>query len=177
LKKLLAVLGAAGAVTFGGLAMGSPAFAAPAQNVTAHCNAADPTCGFNPVLTGPAPPFVTVSPNCPAFISTDDWAVNFTDGNSINHFTTNTNGDWGTGTATGPAVFTTSDGTVQYTGQSTEWFGGGNNAAGQSYQSFTVHFNGRGPAGKIQIQAVTHMTTNNAGTPTANVVNANVRCS
>jgi hypothetical protein len=176
LKKLFAALGAAGALTIGGLAMGAPAFAGSSvQNVTMHCNPADPSCGINPVIEGPPPPFVTIPANCPAFLATDDWQVNFTGGNAVYHNTTNANGDWETGTSTGPATMT--DGTtLEYTGQVTQWFGDGNNAGGQSYQTFTLHFVGSGPSGTIQINANGHTTTNNAGIPKANFNNGTVRC-
>src|ERR1700754_3177536 len=66
-----------------------------AMNGTTHCNPGDPACGANPVLTGPAPPFVVFSGNCPSFLTstTDTWALDFTSGNSVSHGTTNKNGD------------------------------------------------------------------------------------
>jgi hypothetical protein len=148
-----------------------------------HCNSGDPLCGFNPVVTGPAPPFVQVGGNCPAFLTTDTWALNFTDGNGHFHFTQNTNGDWGGGTANGSADLTSSVGALEYTGQATVWFGGGQNSnpggppTQQSVNGFTFHFNGSGPAGTISIQAHSHQTTNNAGTPTSNVNAGTVTCS
>jgi hypothetical protein len=153
------------------------------QNANLHCNSADPLCGVNPVVTGPAPPFVTFVGSCPDFLSTDTWALNYTDGNAHFHFTQNKNGDWGGGTSNGPAVLTSSDGTVQYTGQATQWFGDGQNSnpggppTNQSASGFTFHFNGSGPAGTISIQAHGHQTTNNAGTPTSNVNAGTVTCS
>lgn len=149
----------------------------PTTSGAGHCNAGDPACGANPIVEGPVPPFVTVSGSCPSFLLDDTWALNFADGNTVFHFTSNKNGDWGGGTAEGTAVFTTSDGTPEYTGHATEWFGGGNNAGGQSEQGFTVNFNGSGPAGAIHIHANGHMTTNNAGTPTSNVNSGTVTCS
>jgi len=152
-------------------------------NGTTHCNSADPLCGLNPLLTGPAPPFVTFVGNCPDFLSTDAWALNFTDGNSVSHGTLNKNGAWGGGTANGPAVLASSDGTVQYTGRATEWGGGGQNSnpdgppTNQSEGGFTFHFNGSGPAGTISIHLHEHSTTNNAGTPTSDVFGATVTCS
>ncbi|HKD93769.1 MAG TPA: hypothetical protein VKB43_03575 [Gaiellaceae bacterium] len=153
-------------------------------NGTTHCNPADPLCGLNPLLTGPAPPDqVTIIGTCPDFLTTDDWALNFTDGNSVSHGTQNKNGDWGGGTANGPAALTSSDGAVQYTGQATEWGGGGQNSnpggppTNQSEGGFTFHFNGSGPAGTISIHIHQHSTTNNAGTPTSNVFGATVTCS
>jgi hypothetical protein len=132
---------------------------------------------------GPAPPFVTVASNCPSFLTTDTWQLNFTDGNAVLHFTQNKNGDWGGETANGTAVLTTSDGTVQYTGQATTWGGGGQNSnpggdpTQQSASGFTFHFHGSGPAGTISIQAHAHATTNNAGTMTSNVNAGTVTCS
>ena len=145
-------------------------------NQTGHCNPGDPLCGANPLLTGPIPPFVTVQGNCPAFLSSDSWALNFVDGTSISHFTENKNGGWGTFTAQGPAVLTSSDLTAQYTGHATEWGGGGNNSGGQTQGGFTLTFNGSGPAGTISIHAHSHSTTNNAGTPTSSVDSATVSC-
>jgi hypothetical protein len=141
----------------------------------------------NPVINSPVPPFVSIPANCPGFLSTGTWEVDFTDGNAHSHFTINKNGDWGGGTANGPAQFVLTNPdrttTVEYTGQATEWFDGGQNSnpggdpTQQSVNSFTVHFNGNGPAGSLDVHANGHMTTNNAGTLTANVANANVRCS
>src|SRR5882724_3758913 len=127
-RKLGAGL-AAGALTVAGLAVfSSSAFAASSTTTfTAHCDPSDPSCGANPVLQGPPPPFVTIPSNCPSFLATDAWTLAFVGGNSVFHDTTNNNGDWATGTAQGPAVLTTSDSTVQYSGHLTEWFGGGNN--------------------------------------------------
>jgi hypothetical protein len=45
-------------------------------------------------VTGPAPPFVTFVGSCPDFLSTDNRALNFSDGNAHFHFTQNKNGDW-----------------------------------------------------------------------------------
>ena len=152
------------------------------QNGNVHCDSGDPLCGVNPVVTGPAPPFVTFVGACPDFLTTDDWALNFTGGNAHFHFTQNKNGDWGGGTANGDAVLTSSDGTVEYTGQSTVWFGGGQNSnpggdpTQQSMNGFTFHFHGSGPAGTIDIQAHGHQTTNNAGTPTSNVNDGTATC-
>jgi hypothetical protein len=98
-------------------------------------------------------------------------------GNSVAHGTSNKNGDWGGGTATGQAALTTSDNTVQYTGHLTEWGGGGNNKAGQTMGGFTLTFNGTGIAGSLYIHVTGHMTTNNAGTETVNFQNVTVTCS
>jgi hypothetical protein len=149
----------------------------PTTNGTGHCNPSDPGCGANPLLTGPVPPFVSVQGNCPAFLFTDPWALNFLDGNAVFHGTENKNGDWGGFTAQGPAVLTSSDQTVQYAGHATEWGGGGNNSGGQSEGGFTLSFNGSGLAGSISVHAHQHSTTNNAGAPTSNVFSATVTCS
>ena len=179
-KPFIAALLAAGAVV---LAVGAmTAYAGNGTiNGTTHCNPADPTCGANPILTGPAP--VSLPGNCPAFLSTDTWTLAFVDGNSVSHFTQNKNGDWGGGTAEGTAVLTSSEGTLEYTGHATEWFGGGQNSdpggdpTQQSEMGFTLHFNGSGPAGTLDIHADGHSTTNNSGTLTNNFMNVNVSCS
>ena len=105
------------ALTMGSFGLfSSSAFASSskgATNGTVHCypndtRCRDPMCEFNPVLRGPAPAFVTVSSNCPSFLSTDTWALNFVSGNAVAHGTTNKNGDWGGETAEGQAVLTPS---------------------------------------------------------------------
>jgi hypothetical protein len=152
------------------------------QNGTGHCNPADPLCGVNPLLTGPPPPFVTVPSNCPAFLSTDTWSLSFVDGSAVYHGTQNKNGDWGGFTAEGPAVLTSSDNAVQYTGHATVWGGGGQNSdpgadpTQQSENGFTLHFNGSGPAGTFSLHVDSHQTTNNAGALTANTTHVNVSC-
>jgi len=150
------------------------------NHVSQHCDPSDPTCGVNPALTGPIPPFVSVVGNCPDFVATDSWILNFVSGNAHSHFTANKNGDWGGGTAEGQAEFTTSDGTVQYAGHLTEWFGQGSNSptdANQTEMGFTLDFHGTGIAGNLAIHANQHVTTNNAGTTTSNIINATVTCS
>jgi hypothetical protein len=132
------------------------------------------------VLPGPPPPSVTIPANCPSFISTDTWSLDFVSGNSVSHGTTNKNGDWGGSTAEGQAVLTTSDGTIQYAGHLQEWGGGGQNSpdgTNQTENGFTLNFNGSGIAGNISIHANSHTTTNNSGTTTSNVNSANVTCS
>lgn len=143
------------------------ASAAPAQHV--------PVSVFNPIITGPPP--IALPANCPAFLSTPDWSLDFTSGNAVGYGTENKNGDWGGGTAEGQAALTTSDGTVQYSGHATLWFGEGNNAGGQTEQVFTLTFNGSGIAGNIDIHANDQQATNNAGTPTASGSNISVTCS
>jgi hypothetical protein len=170
---------ATGALTVGSVgAFASSAFAGSSvQNGTTHCDPSDPACNQNPVLTGPPPPFVVLPSNCPSFLSTDTWALNFVSGNSVSHGTSNKNGDWGGGTSEGQAALTTSDNTVQYNGHLTEWGGGGNNKAGQSMGGFTLTFNGTGIAGSLSIHVTGHMTTNNAGTETVNFQNVTATCS
>ena len=174
-------------MTLGGVALlPSTAFAKTsnsASHVTAHCDPGDAACNLNPALTGPPPPFVTIPSNCPSFISTDSWTLDFVSGNSVFHGTDNKNGSWDGGTAEGQAVFTTSDGTVQYAGHLQQWFGegqntpDGSNQIGQGENGFTTNFKGSGTAGHLSIQASGHMTFNNSGTPTANTTNVKVTCS
>jgi hypothetical protein len=177
----LAACVAASALTIGTLAaFSSSAFAASpnaATNGTSHCDPSDPACGINPVRQGPLPPFVVVPANCPSFLSADVWTLDFVSGNAVSHGTSNKNGDWGGGTAEGQATLTTSDGVVQYAGHLVEWGGGGNNAAGQSVNGFTLTFNGSGIAGNLTIHADIHSTTNNSGTPTSGHRNVTVTCS
>lgn len=188
-----AVLAVGGWAIASGALVVPTAFASPNNgttfNGTTHCDPTappdpnNPACGQNPALQGPPPPFVTIPSNCPTFLSTDQWVLNFVGGNSVAHGTLNKNGDWGGGTVTGPAALTTSDGTIQYSGHLTEWFGGGQNSnpgappTQQSEFGFTTNFNGSGLAGTLSIHVDGHMTTNNAGTTTANVRNVSVTCS
>ena len=147
-------------------------------NGTTHCDPTAPpdpnnfACGQNPIFSGPPPSFVIIPPNCPPFLSSDNWVLNYVSGTSVAHFTQNKNGDWAGGTVEGPAVLTTSDGTVQYSGHATQWFGTGQNSnpggtpTNQSMFGTTEHFQGSGPAGTLSIHVQGHATTNNAGTPT-----------
>jgi hypothetical protein len=186
-KRFAAAVLAAGAFTVGSFALSSSsAFANSsngATNGTTHCALSDPSCGANPALTGPPPPFVTVASNCPSFVSTDAWSLDFVSGNSVSHGTDNKNGSWGGGTVEGQAVLTTSDGTVQYAGHLQQWFGGGQNTPdgssqiGQTENGFTTNFNGSGIAGSISIHASGHGTINNNGTTTSNHMTATVTCS
>ena len=174
MKSLLAAVFTAGVLV---LVVGVTAAAAGSSTVngTVHCDPSDAACQINPLLTGPPP--IPLPGNCPAFLSTDAWSLNFTSGNAVMHGTTNKNGDWGGGTAEGPAALTSSTGAVEYTGHATAWFGGGNNAGGQTEGGFTFTFNGSGDAGTISIHIDQHSTTNNGGTPTSNVFNVAVSCS
>jgi hypothetical protein len=150
---------------------------ASATNGTGHCDLSSPTCGVNPILNGPPPPFVTIPANCPAFLSTDAWNLNFVSGNGVFHDTTNTNGDWFGFTGQGQAQLATSDNTVQYAGHLTAWFGSGNNSGAQTENGFTMTFNGSGIAGSLSIHVESHMTTSNSGTPTATAQHVTVTCS
>ena len=47
----------------------------------------------------------------------------------------------------------------------------------QSEMGFTLHFNGSGPDGTLDIHADGHSTTNNSGTLTSSVMHVNVSCS
>jgi len=178
-RRLSQVVIAAAAVSAAALPF-SAAGAAPSNGVvngTSHCDPGDPTCQVNPVLQGPPPPFVTIPSNCPAFLSTDTWTLDFESGNAVSHGTENKNGDWGGFTAEGPAILATSDNAVQYAGHLVEWGGGGNNSGGQTEGGFTLTFNGSGIAGSLSIRVTGHSTTNNAGTPTVNFQKVRVTCS
>jgi hypothetical protein len=127
---------------------------------------------------------VVVPGNCPAFLSTDTWSLDFTGGgNAVSYGTENKNGDWGGGNAEGPASLATSDGTVQYSGHLHVWFGSGQNSdpsappTNQSEQGFTLAFNGSGIAGNLKINAHMHSTTNNNGVTTNQILGATVNCS
>jgi hypothetical protein len=174
MKGLLAAVLSAGVLV---LIVGATAATAGSSTVngTAHCDPSDPACQINPLLTGSGG--VTLPGNCPAFLTTDAWELNFTSGNAVQHGTENKNGDWGGGTVEGPAILTMSDGTPEYSGHATAWFGGGNNSGGQSEGGFTLTFNGSGTAGTISIHVDQHSTTNNSGTPTSNVFHVTVTCS
>jgi hypothetical protein len=88
-KRFAAAVLAAAAFTVGSFALSSSsAFAKSsngATNGTTHCALSDPSCGANPALTGPPPPFVTVASNCPSFVSTDAF-------HASGHGTINNNG-------------------------------------------------------------------------------------
>ena len=172
--RAAAVIAVAG-MSFAGV---STASAATTSSGASHV---DPTA-FNPVVTGPPP--VSVPAACPAFLSSDEWTLDFTGGgNAVEYGTVNKNGDWGGGNAEGPAALTTSDGTARYSGHLHVWFGGGQNSdpngppTAQSEQGFTLAFTGSGAAGAITINAHIHDTTNNNGTPTSQVLGVTIACS
>lgn len=173
--KTLVGLASAGALASVGVLgiSGSAAFASSAAMKL-------PATAFNPALPGPPPPTVTIPSNCPAFLSTDDWVLNFISGNGVGYGTENKNGDWGGGNAEGQGVLSMSNGTAVYQGHLHVWFGGGQNSlagTNQTENGFTLSFQGSGSEGRITINANQHTTTNNAGRPTANVFNAKVTCS
>jgi len=143
------------------------AFAAPA----AYAGGAEhgPAAGFDMDLGVHTPP-----PNCP--FSTGDLNVLWDSGSVVQHEETNNNGDWGGITVQGSAEFQV-DGTTWYTGHATFWGGGGNNKAGQTEGGLTLTFTGTGDAGSLALHVNGHMTTNNAGTPTADTKNVQVVCS
>ncbi len=157
----LALAGALAPVTFAGAA---------AQGV--------PISAFNPVIGGVGlPPFVTVVGHCPSFFSDgSSWSLDFVSGNAVFYGVSNKNGDWGGGNAEGNAILS-DKGTSEYSGHANLWFGGGNNAGGQTEQGFTSSFHGSGTAGNIMIIANGHLTTNNNGTLTTNFTNATLTCS
>ncbi|HLY33149.1 MAG TPA: hypothetical protein VKQ07_01325 [Jatrophihabitantaceae bacterium] len=142
------------------------AFAAPSASAAASTGSA---AGFSMDLGTHAPP-----PNCP--FSAGDFSLVWLDGNGVQHESTNNNGDWGGFTVEGTAQFQV-DGVTWYTGHGTLWGGGGNNKAGQSEGGLTINFGGSGDAGSFRLHADGHMTTNNAGTPTANVTHVSPVCS
>jgi hypothetical protein len=161
---------AAGALCIGVLGAVAPA-GASAQQV--------PVQAFNPIIGGVGfPPFVTVGGTCPSFFTdgTSAWSLDFVSGTGVFYGVENKNGDWGGGNAQGTAVLT-DVGTPVYSGHAHLWFGGGNNAGGQSEQTFTVSFQGSGTAGNITIIGNGHLTTNNNGTLTSNFQKATVTCS
>jgi hypothetical protein len=174
MKSLLAAACFAGALVLV-VGVSSAAAGSSTVNGTIHCDPSASACQINPLLVGSDG--VTLPGNCPAFLTTDPWELNFTSGNAVQHGTSNKNGDWGGGTAEGPAVLTMSDGTPEYAGHATAWFGGGNNSGAQTEGGFTLTFNGSGAAGTISIHVDQHSTTNNGGTPTSNVFNVTVSCS
>ena len=170
--SLAAALLAAGVLSLGGLAL---AVATASAGSALHCNPSSSQCPVGSLITGPSP--VPLPGNCPSWLSTDTWSLDFTDGNAVLHESTNKNGDWGGVTAEGPAALTSFDGTVQYAGHATEWGGGGNNSGGQTEGGFTLTFHGSGIAGSLSIHVDGHSTTNNGGIQTNNFTNVAVSCS
>ena len=170
------------------LAVGGSAVPAPAGSASA--GHPPNTSGF-PIDLGPAPNGL---PQSCTFANNDASFVTV-GGNAVSHETTNKNGDWGGLTFEGTAIFeetpydgfnTTTGAPIDdgpsvplYVGHLTYWNGGGNNAGGQTEGGFTADFHGTAlvGTGTIDIHVTAHGTTNNAGTPTANVANVSVSCS
>jgi hypothetical protein len=172
MKRVIHFAGAGAVAFIGVVGLSGVAGATAAQKL--------PATVFNPAITGPPPPGVTIPANCPAFLSSDSWSLNFVSGNGVGYGTMNKNGDWGGGNAEGVGVLSTSDCTPVYQGHLHVWFGQGENSltgANQTETGFTLSFNGTGSPGSLTINAHMHSTTNNAGTPTANVFGATVSCS
>jgi hypothetical protein len=120
-----------------------------------------------PFDLGPSP--IGLPENCP--FPNGDANFVYLSGNSVVHDSSNKNGDWGGGTATGNANFY-EDSTLIDTGHLTIWQGGGNNAKQQTEGGLTLTFTGS----SVTIHVNGHQTTNAAGTPTANVLNIQVSC-
>jgi hypothetical protein len=127
------------------------------------------------------PTYVAIAPNCPSFISSGTWTLDFVSGNGVSHQTSNNNGGWGGASAEGPGVLTTtSDGTVQYSGHLQNRGSSGNNSLSgnnQSVNDFTLDFNGTGIAGSISIHVNNHVTTNDGGAVTSLFETGNISCS
>src|SRR5947209_3215731 len=137
----LATLVASTIAIAGSAAFAPAAFAAPPSGgtMTIHCDLSSTACPlpFNPVISGPKP---NAPQGCPSFLTTNHWNLNYVSGSAVIHETSNANGDWFTATAAGSAALTKADGKIEYAGHLTEWFGGGNNAAGQTDGGFTLSF-------------------------------------
>jgi hypothetical protein len=166
----------AGLTCAGALGVGVASSSATAQHA--------PAAALGVQEIGPSP--TGISPGCP--FGNGDFGVQFLAGNAVFHESSNKNGDWGGNTIEGPAQFGLvvhqADGsltlTPMYQGHLTIWAGGGNNKAGQSEGGETFNFNGLGvsdPTAMLGVHFNTHSTTNNAGTPTANVLNVSITCS
>jgi hypothetical protein len=125
-----------------------------------------------PFDLGPSP--VGLPANCP--FANDDANFVFQSGNTVQHDSTNKNGDWGGATAEGTAIFYENT-TPLYEGHLTLWEGGGNNAQQQAEQGFTLDFHGSGAGGNLALHVDGHGTVNAHGTPTANVQNVSISCS
>jgi len=138
------------------------------------------------------------SSGCPASALSDWGVLVFSSGTTVNHDSTNNNGDWGGGTIEGTATITLytnapadpSDPSSlpsgqdpsfgPFTGHLTEWFGGGNNSRGQGEGGFTFSFHGVSANGvTVDVQQHQHQTFSaaNGGTPTANVGGGSITCS
>lgn len=121
---------------------------------------------------GPSP--VPLPAACP--FANGDANFVFMSGSAVSYGTENANGDWGGETLTGPAVLF-EDTTAIAAGHLTIWFGGGNNARGQSEGALTVNFAGSGSDGTVELHVSGQMAVNALGRPTANPLNVHVTCS
>lgn len=157
-----------------GAAVASPH--GPLHVTNSHCDPSTPECGLNPALQGPPPPFATIDSSCPAFISTDAWNLDFTDGRAETYDITHGNADAGGFSAEGRATLSTSDNTVQYAGRLTERGTSRTSTAGQTATGFTLAFEGTGVAGHITIRVRFRSTVDATGTPTSSVHRASVIC-
>jgi hypothetical protein len=170
---------AAGAISIG--------FAGFAPSASASAIHPDPS--GHAVDLGPSPTGVG---NCS--FPNNDASFLTVSGNAVKHETSNKNGDWGGITFEGTAIFQeapysgfdsngnpidTGSPVQLYEGHLSYWNGGGNNAGGQSEGGFTADFHGTAlfGSGTLDIHVNVHGTTNNSGTPTANVTNVSVACS
>jgi hypothetical protein len=131
-----------------------------------HSSAAGMTIDLGPSPTG-------IPSNCP--FPNGDANLTFLNGNTVQHDTSNKNGDWGGETFEGTAVFAEGSDAL-YQGHLTEWDGGGNNAKAQTEFGQTLTYHGNGAGGTLDISANFHQTTNASGTPTANVQNVTITC-
>jgi hypothetical protein len=125
-----------------------PAFAAATvSHVNVHgTNAAGIILDFGNPLTDPnfslVPPVPAIAFAIPASCPFDATAqFLMTGGNAVLHSTSNNNGDWGGGTAAGPAILSWSGSATTYSGQLATWGGSGGNTTGQFElgETFTFH--------------------------------------
>ena len=165
--KPMSIIRSAGALGAAGLIAAAMGFSAAPAFGAAQTGSA---VGF-PFDLGPSP--VGLPASCP--FANGDANFVFLSGTTVQHDTSNKNGDWGGATAEGTAQFY-EGATPLYQGHLTLWEGGGNNAHAQSENGFTLDFNGSGAAGTLHIHVDAHGTTNNAGNPTANHQNVSISC-
>jgi hypothetical protein len=127
-----------------------PAFASGAtvSHINVHgANAAgiildfgNPATDTNFSLVPPVPVIPFAIPGSCPFDATGQFLM--TGGNALLHSTSNNNGDWGGGTAEGPAILSWSSSATTYTGRLTTWGGSGGNGTGQFETGETFTFNG-----------------------------------
>src|ERR1700722_6296782 len=165
--KPMSIIRSAGALGAAGLIAAAMGFSAAPAFGAAQTGSA---VGF-PFDLGPSP--VGLPASCP--FANGDANFVFLSGTTVQHDTSNKNGDWGGATAEGTAQFY-EGATPLYQGHLTLWEGGGNNAHAQSENGFTLDFNGSGAAGTLHIHVDPPGPTNNAGNPTANHQNVSISC-